>query len=98
MGVTFTVSRIELKKILTVMGVSEMNIDSIISQLNKMHRHVNAVVFAGMLQKTGLKTDDVTNILRRIGIDDVSITNIFDAIDEERIKSAYGKMAELRLG
>jgi hypothetical protein len=95
MGVSFVVNRIGLKRMLTVLGVSEKNTDALLAELNRMHRHVNAVAFAGMLQKIGLKNSDIGNVLRRIGIDDITITNIFNVLDEEKIKSTYGRVVEI---
>ncbi|VVB77334.1 Uncharacterised protein [uncultured archaeon] len=97
MGATFTVSRIALKRMLTAMKLSEKSSDELLANLNKMHRHINAVAFAGMLQRLGMKTEDVTNVLRRLGIDDITISSIFNMLDEERIKSAYGRVVELYL-
>lgn len=95
MGATFTISRIELKRTLTTLGVSERKIDELIGDLNKMHRHANAVSFTGMLQKVGLSIDDATRVLRRIGIDDISINSVLNTLEEDRIKSAYGKVVDL---
>ncbi|MDE1854803.1 MAG: hypothetical protein KGH57_00575 [Candidatus Micrarchaeota archaeon] len=95
MGATFTVSRIELKRTLTTLGVSEKKIDELTGELNRMHRHANAVVFAGMLQRAGLKAEDAANVLRRIGIDDIAISSIFNTLEEDRIKSAYGKVVDI---
>lgn len=95
MGLSYTVNRIELKRTLTILGVSEKNIDDLLAELNKMHRHVNAVSFAGMLQKIGLKNEDIGDVLRRIGIDDITITSIFNVLDEEKIKSTYGRVVEI---
>ncbi len=95
MGNTFIINRIELKRVLTVFGISERNIDALLSELNKMHKHANAVIFAGMRQKLGMKSDDIANVLRRIGVDDITIANIFNTIDEERIKNTYGRIVEL---
>jgi hypothetical protein len=97
MGVSFTVNRIEMKRMLTVLGVSERSIDEMLSQLNKMHRHVNVVSFAGMLQKVGLKGEEVSNVLRRIGVDDVTLSNVLNTLDEERIRSTYGRIVEISL-
>jgi hypothetical protein len=80
---------------LTILGVGDKNIDSLESNLAKMHRHANAVAFAGMLQKAGLRQDDIINIFRRIGIDDVKITAIMNNLDEEKINQAYGRVVEL---
>jgi hypothetical protein len=95
MGVTFTVGRMELKRVLTALGVSERSIDDMLAEMNRQHRHVNVVAFAGMLQKVGLDPDEAANVLRRIGVDDVSIASAFDTLDEERIKGAYGKVVDL---
>ena len=36
-------------------------------------------------------------MLRRAGIDDVTISNIFDVLEEEKIKNTFGKLIELRV-
>ena len=97
MGISLTVNRIELKRMLTVLGVSEKNIDELLAELNRMHRHVNAVAFASMLQRLSLKNDDVANVLRRIGMDDITISSVFNVLDEEKIKSTYGRVVEILL-
>jgi hypothetical protein len=95
LGTTFTVNRIALKRMLTVLQLSEKSIDELLANLNKQHRHVNAVAFAGMLQRLGLKSESIANVLRRVGIDDITISSIFNMLDEERIKSAYGRIVEI---
>ena len=92
---TFTITKIELKRMLTSYNISDKNIELMVSSMDKTHKHVNAVAFAGMLSRVGLRQKDITNILRRIGIDDISITNIFDTLDEEKIRSAFGKAVEI---
>ena len=62
-----------------------------------MHKHVNVIMFTGMLQNVGLKRNDIVNMLRRAGIDDVTISNIFDVLEEEKIKNTFGKLMELRV-
>jgi len=97
MGATFTVNRIELKRMLTVLSASERSIEDLLSDLDKMHRHVNIVVFVGMLEKIGLRSEEVSNLLRRVGIDDITVSKIFGVLDEDRIKSAYGRVVEISL-
>jgi len=94
---TFAINKIELEKILSSFKVSEKNIESILVQLDRMHRHVNVIMFTGMLQNVGLKHNDIINMLRRAGIDDVTISNIFDVLEEEKIKNTFGKLIELRV-
>ncbi|MGC8586921.1 MAG: hypothetical protein ACP5K9_01370 [Candidatus Micrarchaeia archaeon] len=97
MGETFIVNRLDLKKMLTMLGMSDKNIDTLEASINKMHRHVDAVTFAGMLQKYGLGQESVKNVLRRLGIDDVTITKILNALDEERINASYGRVVEVNV-
>ena len=97
MSGTFTISKIELKRILSSFKVSDKNTDSILAQLDRMHRHVNVIMFTGMLQNAGLKHNDVINLFRRAGIDDVTISNIFDVLEEEKIKNTFGKLVELKV-
>lgn len=95
MGETFAINRIQLRKMLTVLGISDKNINSMESILNKSHRHVNAIAFSGVLQRMGLKQDDIKNVLRKIGIDDVTITDILNMLDEDKINETFGKVVEL---
>ena len=97
MAETFTLNKVDLKRILTSFRVSDKNVDFILAQLDKMHKHVNAIAFADMLLRVGLKQKDVVNVLRRAGIDDITISNILDAMEENKIKSAFGKIVELKL-
>ncbi|MDE1850488.1 MAG: hypothetical protein KGH54_01685 [Candidatus Micrarchaeota archaeon] len=96
-GSTFVVNRLDLKKMLAMLRVNDKSIDELEASLNRLHRHVNAVSFAGMLQKVGLKQGDITNVFRRMGIDDISITEIFNALDEERINETFGKIVVLSI-
>lgn len=97
MGVTFTVSRQSMEHMLSFLGLSEATIQNILSQINKQHRHINAVSFADLLEKNGLKANQVKNLFRRIGMDDITITNVFNALDEERINKEYGKLVEIKI-
>lgn len=98
MAVTFTVTRIEMKKMLASLGVSDKSVEALLGALDKQHRHANAVSFVNMLMNLGLKQREISNVLRRIGIDDISIANIFDVIDESRIRDSFGRIAEITLG
>ncbi len=89
------VSRIKLRKMLSTFRMNDKSIDDLSNSLEKMHRHCNAILFVSMLERKGLKHEDIANVLRRIGIDDVTITNVFNMIDEQRIRDTYGKIVEL---
>ncbi len=95
MGATFTVSKIEFKRMLSAFRVNDKNVDLLLNQIDKSYRHINAVALAEQLQKFGLKPNDIANIFRRVGIDDITISNIFDIVEQEKIKSTFGRLIEL---
>jgi hypothetical protein len=97
MGETFIINRIELKRMLNLMGVSAKSEIGLEGDLNRMHRHINAVSFAGMLLKLGLSRDSIMTVFRKMGLDDISIINVLNALDEEKINEAFGKVAELSI-
>ena len=82
---------------LSSLGINQGSIEATLSIIEKSHKHVDAIAFVGMLQKLGLKSNDIENILRRIGVDDTRIVEIFNALDEERIEAIYGRVAELKV-
>ncbi len=94
---SFVVSKIDLKKMITSLGVGEGPADAMLARLDKMHKHVDAAAFVGLLEKLGVSGKDITNILRRIGVDDARITQVFNLLDEERIEETYGKVSRLKL-
>ncbi len=97
MANTFVINRIKLEQILAAFKVSTKNIDDMLNQINKTHRHINALAFVSMLRRYGVRPVDASNILRRIGVDDVTITDIFNMLDEQNISETYGKVVELNV-
>ena len=95
MAQTFTMNKIELKRLLSSFKVSDKNINELLAKIDKTYRHINAIAFAESLFRIGLKQEDITNIMRRAGIDDVTISGIFDMIETERIRSTFGKLVDL---
>jgi hypothetical protein len=89
---TFTISRIELKHILTALGVGEKDIGTLLAALDKTHRHTNIIVFASLLEKLGVNREKMSNVFRRMGMDDVTITNIFRMTDESKISAETGRI------
>lgn len=95
MAGTYMINKIELKRILNSFGVNIRSVEGMLGALDKMHKNVNAVEFAKMLFGLGLKQMQVETILRRIGIDDLAISDIFDRIDEDKIHQSFGRVVEL---
>ncbi|MCL5427723.1 MAG: hypothetical protein M1321_00910 [Candidatus Marsarchaeota archaeon] len=94
---SFLVSKVDLKKMITSLGVNEAGTEEMLAKLDKMHRHVDVVAFIGMLEKLGVHGKDITNVLRRIGIGDTDITQAFNVLDEERIEETFGKVSRITL-
>ena len=95
MAGTYIINKIELKRILNSFGVNIRSVEGILGTLDKMHKNVNAIEFAKMLFGLGLKQAQVETILRRIGVDDLAISGIFDRIDEDKIHQSFGRVVEL---
>ncbi len=91
---TYTISRQELRRILTAYKVDENNIVRLFSDMEKMHRHINAISFAGMLEKVNIKREVIANILRRLGMDDVSINYTLTGMDEQKLMAETGRIFE----
>ena len=95
MAGTYVINKIELKRILNSFGINIRSVEGTLGALDKMHKNVNAIEFAKMLFGLGLKQVQVETILRRIGIDDLAISDIFDRIDEDKIHQSFGRVVEL---
>lgn len=89
---TYVISRQELRRLLIAFGVSEKNIGGLLSNMEKAHRHVNVITFAGLLEKAGLERDKISNVLRRLGVDDLAIRTILSSIDEQKIIAETGRL------
>lgn len=91
---TYTISRMSVRRILLALKVSEKSIEGVISSMEKSHRHINIISFISLLEKAGLERDDIINVMRRIGMDDVMINNVMNMVDEKRITSEIGRVYE----
>ncbi len=89
---TFVISRQELRRILTAFGVNEKKIEMLFSGLERAHRHVNVIAFSGLLEKAGLDRESISNVLRRLGIDDLTIRSILTTVDEQKIMAETGRL------
>lgn len=89
---TFVISRQELKRILLAFNMNEKNIESLLTNMEKAHRHVNVITFTGLLEKANLDREKISNVLRRLGIDDLTIRNILNVMDEQKIVAETGRL------
>ncbi len=89
---TFTVSRLELRKILIAYGLTEKSIAALFSSMEKEHRHINVIQFTTLLEKTGLSRERIANVFRRLNMDDILISEILNMTDESKIAAETGKL------
>jgi hypothetical protein len=47
-----------------------------------------------MLEKINLKRDAIVNVLRRLGMDDVTINSTIDSMDEQKLLAESGRIFE----
>ncbi len=94
---SLVVNKLDLKKMVTSLGVSDGSTEAFLGKLDKMHQHIDAVGFVGMLEKLGIKQKDIANILRRIGFTDTKIVEVFNLLDEEKIETTFGKVVQLKV-
>lgn len=94
---TFIISRQELRRVLIAFGMSEKSIESILSSMEKAHRHINAIAFASLLEKAGFDRGHTINLFRRLGIDDISIRSILDQADEQKILAETGRLFNVEI-
>lgn len=94
---TFTITRTELRHVLVVLEVNEKDVNNFLGSLDKTHRHTNVIVFANLLEKLGVKRDRMSDVFRRMGMDDVTIINIFRMVDENKISAETGRLYEATL-
>jgi len=89
---TFVIARGELRKVLVSLGMDEKNIIALFGILNKAHKHINMISFVTTVEKMGYDRDKSTKLLRRLGMDDISISNVFRMVDESKIDSEIGRV------
>jgi hypothetical protein len=89
---TFTIARNELRRVLTIFGMGEKSIQALFSSMEKSHRHINALSLAAALEKSGMDRDKSANIFRRLGLDDLTINEVFETLDEQRVTAETGRI------
>jgi len=89
---TFVISRNDLRKALVSLGMGEKGILTLFGVLDKAHKHVNAISFVTTVERMGLDREKSIRLLRRLGMDDVSISNVFRMVDESKINAEIGRV------
>ncbi len=91
-GNSYSLSRKELKKLLVVYGINERDIEAMFASMEKKHMHMNVLVFTELLQRSNVSRTRIIQILRRLGMTDLSISKVMDMLDEERLLATSGRI------
>ena len=89
---TFIITRNELRRVLVAFGVSDKNAQSVFATIDKSHRHINVITLAALLEKMGMGRSIMSNVFRRIGMDDITINSVFNMVDEQKISAETGRL------
>jgi hypothetical protein len=89
---TYTITRGELRHVLVAFGMNEKSIQSIFATMDKSHKHINIITFSSLLEKAGMSRSLIGDVFRRIGMDDITIANIFNMADEQKINAEIGRL------
>lgn len=89
---TYVVSRLELRRIFAAYGLDEKRIDAVLSVMEKEHKHVDAVQFTNLLEKEGMSRDKIKNVLRRLNMNDILMSEVLNMSDESKISAETGRL------
>jgi intein/homing endonuclease len=81
---SFPKEKVEFKKRLREMGLTDEKIEEIAKIIEKKARHIDAVDLVVELERRGVDRAAITSFYRELGIDDPTIVNIFAAADKRR--------------
>jgi len=94
---TYIIQRTGLRRILIALHVNDKEIEALLSMLEKNHRHINAAAFVSQLEKMGIEREQISNVLRRIGFDDITIADIFEMVDVQKISAETGRVYNINI-
>ncbi|MEM2963142.1 MAG: ATP-binding protein [Candidatus Anstonellales archaeon] len=75
----------ELKKKLLSFGLDTVHIEEIVSLFSKKNNHLDVISFVILLERYGLGRNNITSLLKDMGIDDLTIINIFSKTDFKKL-------------
>jgi hypothetical protein len=81
---SFPKEKVEFKKRLREMGLTDEKIEEIAKMIEKKARHIDAVDLVIELERRGVDRAAITSFYRELGIDDPTIVNIFAAADRKK--------------
>ena len=71
----------ELRRKMRQYGLSEEKIEDVSRTFEKNNHHIDTISFVILLARFGLHRRSITEFLKDVGIDDITIINIFGKVD-----------------
>ncbi|MBS3067678.1 hypothetical protein J4450_03180 [Candidatus Micrarchaeota archaeon] len=71
----------ELRRKMRQYGLSEEKIEDVSRTFEKNNHHIDTISFVILLERFGLDRRSITEFLKDVGIDDITIINIFGKVD-----------------
>lgn len=81
MGKSIIFLKEELRRKMRQYGLSEEKIEELSRTFEKNSRHIDTISFVILLERFGLHRRGITEFLKDVGIDDITIINIFGKVD-----------------
>lgn len=98
MGYSIQIEEKEFRKALRrLLNLSDDRINEIVTSFDKNHKHMNAVNFIIMLNRFGIPKESIGNFLKMFGVDEVTLINLFDEVDNLKNAKIGGKVYEIEL-
>ncbi|MCX8195323.1 MAG: hypothetical protein N3G22_04440 [Candidatus Micrarchaeota archaeon] len=85
MAKTVFLAKEEMRKKLRACGLDEVKVSEVCSLFDKNNYHLDVISFVILLERYGVQRNDVSSLLRDVGIDESTLINIFSKADFARL-------------
>ncbi len=72
-------------------GMTEEKIEETSRIFERNNKHIDVITFVIMLERSGLERRAITEFLKDVGIDDITIINIFGKVDLKKTELTGSK-------
>ncbi len=74
----------EFRKKIRRLGMAEERIEEMCRTFEKYNKHIDVISFVILLERFGIDRRNITDFLKDVGIDDITIINIFGKVDVKK--------------
>ncbi len=87
----------DLKRRMLEFGLSEDRIEEVVRLFEQHNRHLDVVSFIIMLERFGIARPNITTFLKELGIEDMTIINIFTKADKRKAGVSDAEITQVSL-